>query len=223
MTGAAGAAEGDGAGRRIDAIDQALEQAYGEVAVPLRHASPFELLIATILSAQTTDEQVNRVTPELFERYPDAASLADAELDDLHRILHSTGFFRAKARNVLACAGELQRRFNGIVPRTIDELTTLAGVGRKTANVIVGSLFGAPAIVADTHFMRVVRRLDLTDASTPEQIERDVRGLIAPSRQTGFSMRVNRHGRVRCMARRPDCEACEIAANCPRIGVSDAS
>ena len=152
---------------RADEIRTALRRAYPDTPCPLRHRNAFELLVATILSAQCTDERVNAVTPGLFRRYPDPAALAAAEQEELQREIYSTGFFRNKARNLIACAHALLDRHGGELPATIEELAALPGVGRKTANVMFAHWFGKPAVVVDTHFRRVATRLGLTDAATP--------------------------------------------------------
>jgi endonuclease-3 len=180
--------------------------------------SAFELMVATVLAAQCTDEQVNRVTPALFAKYPDPASLAAARLSDLERLVHSTGFFRQKARNLKRAAGLLVERFGGAVPRSIEELATLPGVGRKTANVVAGLAFGGAAIIVDTHFRRVVQRLGLAAAEDPDRIESELRALVPAAEQTRFSMAANAHGRLVCRARSPLCGECPLEGLCPWPG-----
>jgi len=180
-----------------------------------------ELLVATILSAQCTDEQVNRVTPALFARFPDAASLAAARLSDLERLVHSTGFYRQKAKNLKETAALLVERFAGRVPQTIEALALLPGVGRKTANVVAGLAFGAPAIIVDTHFRRVAQRLGLSDSEDPARIESELRAIVPADAQTRFSMAVNAHGRAICRARRPLCPECPLLKLCPWPGKGD--
>ena len=185
------------------------------------HADPYQLLVATILSAQCTDARVNMVTPAVFRRYPDACTLAKAVPAELEALIRSTGFFRAKARNLLAMAGQVAGRHDGEIPRDLEALTALSGVGRKTANVVLGTAFGvAEGIVVDTHVKRLARRLGLTTGKTPEQIERELMGVIPPSEWVDLSHRLIQHGRRVCLARRPRCETCSLAKVCPRIGVA---
>lgn len=200
--------------RRVETIIEELARTYGEVMSFLDYHSPFELLIAVILSAQTTDRQVNRVTPRLFERFPGPRELAAADVEEIERVLHSIGFFRTKSRNIKATAGRIRTDFAGRVPRSMEELTSLPGVGRKSANVVRGTIFGMPAVIVDTHFGRVVRRLGLTAASDPAKIEREIAGLVAPANQMRFSMLANKHGRVYCFSRNPDCGGCPIRHLC---------
>jgi endonuclease-3 len=192
-----------------------LTAAYPEVHVPLDHRNRFELLIATILSAQCTDEMVNRVTPELFRRYPSPATMARARIGDLERLIRSLGLFRAKARSLKKCARELVERHGGEVPATMAELTALPGVGRKTANVILGHAFGLPGIVVDTHCRRLARRLGLTRYKEPDKIEMDLMKLLAPVEWTNFSRRLILHGRRVCHARGPRCGECVAHDLCP--------
>jgi endonuclease-3 len=166
-----------------------------EAKVELAHRSPFELLVATILSAQCTDQRVNQVTPALFQRYPTPTELAKARLPELEEIIRSTGFFKTKAKNLVACADAITTRFGGRVPDRMEDLVTLPGVGRKTANVLLGQAFGQPAIVVDTHVIRVSNRLKLTRSADPEQIERDLQRLLPPSQWTAVSQRLLLHGR----------------------------
>ena len=175
----------------------------------------FQLAISVILSAQTTDEQVNAVTPELFRRYPTPAKLARANIGDLEKIVHSTGFFRMKARNIKAAAQTIEGRFDGSVPGTLEELTEIPGIGRKSANVILGAWFRKPAIIVDTHFKRVVARLGLTEQTDPTKIELEMKKTVPESIQYEFSMLINRHGRKTCTARKPDCIGCIVELRCP--------
>ena len=200
---------------RASGVLRELAKRYPDTRTPLRHTDGFQLLIATILSAQTTDEQVNRVTGQLFGRYPDPASLAAADTRVVEELIRSLGLFRTKARNVVACAGELLRRFDGEVPDTIATLTTLPGVGRKTANVVAAQHLGLPGVIVDTHFGRVVRRLGLTEQRNPDRVEQEIRTIVAAADQSTFSAVVNRHGRLVCRARDPQCAACPIAPLCP--------
>ncbi len=181
----------------------------------LRHDSPFELLVATILSAQCTDARVNAVTPALFARFPDAGALAAAPVAEVEDIVRSTGFFRSKARNLVGMAGALVDRFDGQVPRAMEDLVTLPGVGRKTANVVRSVDFGLPGLPVDTHVGRVSRRLGLTTATDPVAVERDLDALVPPDGRGAFSLRLILHGRRTCTARRPHCGQCVLADICP--------
>ena len=198
-------------------IRQRLRREYPDTPCPLNHRTAYELLVATILSAQCTDERVNAVTPALFARYPDAAALAGAEQEELEALVRPTGFFRNKSRNLIACAQALGAAHGGRMPATIDALAALPGVGRKTANVMLQHWFGAPAVVVDTHFRRVATRLGLTAATDPDRIEAEMRDLIPPARQSELSAVVNYHGRRCCRARRPECERCVVARWCPYL------
>jgi endonuclease-3 len=199
----------------------ALKRAYPEATCALTHANPYQLLVATILSAQCTDARVNMVTPDLFGRYPDPSSLARAQPNDLENLIRSTGFFRAKARNLLAMANQVVEKHDGEIPRQLDTLTALAGVGRKTANVVLGTAFGiATGIVVDTHVKRLAKRLGLTSRNSPEQIERELMEVVPRSQWVDLSHRLIQHGRRVCLARRPRCDDCALAAICPKVGVS---
>jgi endonuclease-3 len=201
--------------RRADRVVRALARLYPDAPCALHYADPFQLLVAVILSAQCTDAQVNKVTPALFARYPDAAALAAARPRDLEKRIHSTGFFRSKARNLRACAQALVERHGGAVPATMEELTALPGVGRKTANVVLGNAFGTPGIPVDTHVGRLGRRLGLTAETDPEKVERDLNALIPRKEWTMLGHRLIHHGRQVCHARRPECGACGLAKWCP--------
>jgi endonuclease-3 len=181
----------------------------------LSHHSPWELLVATILSAQCTDERVNQVTPPLFQRYRTAADLAKARIPDVEQLIRSTGFFKNKAKNIVACSQDITQRFHGMVPATMEELVTLPGVGRKTANVLIGNAFEQPAIVVDTHVKRVANRLGLTTSDDPDKIEMDLQQLLPPSQWTAVSQRLLLHGRYLCTARAPQCRRCPIHTHCP--------
>jgi endonuclease-3 len=203
-------------------IVEGLKREYPESFCALVHSNPYQLIVATILSAQCTDARVNMVTPELFRRYPDAAHLAVAVLSELEALIRSTGFFRAKARNLLAMANQVTERHGGEIPGDLEALTALGGVGRKTANVVLGTAFGiAEGIVVDTHVKRLTRRLGLSDAKAPEQIERQLMRLIPASEWVDLSHRLIQHGRRVCLARSPRCETCSLEQLCPRIGVAD--
>ena len=200
--------------RRARMIVQRLARRYPQAAIPLRHASPFQLLIATILSAQSTDAQVNKVTPALFQRYRTPAEFANAGREELERAIHSTGFFRAKARAIQNASRMLLEQYSGEVPRTLEELVRLDGVGRKTANVVL-SLFGVPGIVVDTHVRRLARRLGLTPHDNPDKIERDLMAVIPRADWSLFSLRLIYFGREVCDARRPQCPSCPLRDLCP--------
>jgi len=185
----------------------------------LVHDGPFQLLAATILSAQTTDEAVNSVTPALFARFPTPADLAGADPTEVERLVHATGFFRAKTRSLLGMAAALEERFGGEVPTRMEDLVTLPGVGRKTANVVRSVGFGLPGLPVDTHVGRLARRLGLTAETDPVKVEAEL-GAVVPARERGgLSLRLILHGRRVCQARRPACGACVLASFCPRVGV----
>ncbi len=204
--------------RRARKINKALAELYPYAHAELDFRNPFELVVATVLSAQTTDVLVNQVTKILFSRYPDARSMAEAEPAELEAILQPTGFFRAKARNVLALSTRLVDEFDGEVPGRLEDLVTLPGVGRKTANVVLGNAFGVPGITVDTHFGRLARRFGWTASEDPVKIEFDVSELFEPKDWTMLSHRVVFHGRRVCHARRPACGACPVASWCPSYG-----
>jgi endonuclease-3 len=185
-----------------------------EAKVELSHRSPWELLVATILSAQCTDQRVNQVTPVLFKRYKTPAELAKARPSELEQIIRSTGFFKTKAKNLVACAHAITTQFGERVPDRMEDLVTLPGVGRKTANVLLGQAFGQPAIVVDTHVKRVSNRLRLTTSDDPDQIEQDLQQLLPASQWTGVSQRLLLHGRYICVARKPLCGRCPIYDDC---------
>ena len=197
-----------------------LARTYPHAHCELDYSTPLELLIATILSAQCTDKRVNIVTKELFRACRSAAEYVALPQEQLEEIVHTTGFFRAKAKNVKACCAALVERHGGEVPRTMDELTALAGVGRKTANVVLGNAFGINVgVVVDTHVQRLSRRLGITRTNTPEKIEQELMKLIPREQWALFSHWLIWHGRRRCDARKPDCAGCELAKLCPRVGV----
>ena len=200
-------------------VVRALGKLYPDAKCSLDYRSPLELLVATMLSAQCTDERVNKVTPALFSRYPDAAAYASANPKELEELIQSTGFFRNKAANIIACCRALVERHGGRVPETLDELVSLAGVGRKTANVVLGNVFGVPGMVVDTHVQRLSFRLGLTRETAPEKIEQDLMRIVAPKEWVVLGHRMIQHGRLVCKARNPDCETCGLAKICPKIGV----
>jgi endonuclease-3 len=190
-------------------------------AVPLlEHRSCFELLSAVMLSAQCTDEQVNRVTPLLFARWPDSARMAGADVAEVETVIHSVGFYRTKARHLVDMAGLLVGRHGGQVPDSMEALLELPGVGRKTANLVLSSCFGSPGIIVDTHVLRVARRFGICDRADPGLVEKRIAGHLPEADWTRFSHAVNRHGKHVCRARKPDCAGCPLAKLCPRIGVA---
>jgi endonuclease III len=209
---------------RIAKIIAGLQKAYPGATCALLHRNPWELLVATILSAQCTDVRVNMVTPELFRRFPDPARLARADQGELEELIRSTGFFRAKSRSLVAMARKLAEDHGGMIPRDLEALTTLPGVGRKTANVVLGTAFGiASGVVVDTHVKRLARRLGLASRTTPEQIEQELMQSVPRALWVNLSHRLIHHGRRVCLARRPRCEICSLARICPKIGVAAAN
>jgi endonuclease-3 len=205
-------------------VVKALARAYPDARCALAHCDPYQLLVATILSAQCTDARVNLVTPALFERYPDAARLARATQEDVEALIHSTGFFRAKAKNLRAMAAAVVDRHGGSVPDDLDALTALPGVGRKTANVVLGNAFDvASGVVVDTHVKRLAYRLGLSEGRDPKIIERDLMRVIPSREWVDLSHRLIEHGRKVCVARKPRCSACPLEPLCPKRGVTSAA
>jgi endonuclease-3 len=204
--------------RRARAINRALGELYPDAHCELDHTSPLQLLVATVLSAQSTDRRVNTVTPTLFARYPDASALAAADRAELEQLITPTGFFRAKSDALLKLGAALVERFGGEVPNTLEELVTLPGVGRKTANVVLTDAFGVPGITTDTHLIRLAHRFGWTDSDKPVDIESDVGALFERKDWRLVNHRVIWHGRRRCHARRPACGACPVARLCPAYG-----
>ena len=203
---------------RIKAILDALRKAYPNVVCALTHRNAFELTIATILSAQTTDVGVNKATPELFKMYPTPKRLAEAPLPELERIIRTTGFYRAKAKNIKGAAQVLVDKFNSKVPQTIDELIQLPGVARKTANVVLGSWYRIPSgVVVDTHVLRLSRRLELTEATNPVNVEKDLQKVIPRDHWIQFSHELIHHGRQICIARKPRCVDCSLEKLCNSV------
>ncbi|HVH63542.1 MAG TPA: endonuclease III [Candidatus Dormibacteraeota bacterium] len=184
-------------------------------ATELTHENPFQLLIATILSAQTTDKSVNLVTPELFRRYPTAFDLAAADPAEVEKLIKPTGFFRAKTQRIIAASRKLADAFGGVVPKSMEELTQIPGIGRKTANVILGAGFGVPGFAVDTHVIRLTNLLKLVATKDPEKIERQVTSMVPSEEWTALSLRLILHGRRVCIARRPLCEICVLNDFCP--------
>jgi endonuclease III len=204
---------------RLQWIIQRLHEVYPSAHCELNFETPFQLLVATILSAQCTDKRVNIVTRDLFPKYPTAYELAAVSQEELELAIKTTGFYRNKAKNLRAMAKDLVEKHRGKVPASMEELTQLAGVGRKTANVVLGNAFSiAEGIVVDTHVTRLAKRFDLTKAEAPEKIEADLMGLVPRSEWTVFSHLLIWHGRRRCYARNPDCVNCEIGTICPSYG-----
>lgn len=191
------------------------EKHYPEPETELTYDSPFQLLVAVILSAQCTDARVNQVTPGLFAKYPDAERLAKARLTDVEKIIHSCGFYRNKAKSLVSMAKDVEVKFNGHIPKTLDELTTLAGVGRKTASVILNQAFDEPAIAVDTHVFRVAHRLGWAKGKTPEKVEIELRELFPPEQWGPINGMLILHGRRLCKARKPLCDQCFLNKTCP--------
>ncbi len=206
---------------RARRIVQLLARGYPDAHCALHYENPLQLLIATILSAQCTDVRVNLVTPSLFARYPDAHAFATATPGELETAIQSTGFFRNKARNIIACCRQIVDQHGGEVPGTMEALVHLPGVGRKTANVILGNAFDVPGITVDTHVGRLSRRMGLTQAADPVKVEAELMELIPKRAWTMFSHRMIFHGRQVCQARKPNCAGCTLATVCPKIGVGD--
>lgn len=188
---------------------------YPEIATALEYANPFELLVSTVISAQTTDENVNRATPELFARWPTPDDLAMADPEEVERVIFSTGFYRQKTRSIIALAHDLVDRYGGVVPDDMADLVTLKGVGRKTASVVLAEAFGQPAIAVDTHVRRITNRLSLTTEDAPTRIEQDLKALVPKHEWKRLSMRIIQFGRDTCSARKPRCWECELARLCP--------
>jgi endonuclease-3 len=211
---ARGTSSKDDRARRGREVNARLAKQYPDAKCSLNFSSAFELLVATILSAQCTDERVNMVTPALFRRYPGARRLADADPAELEEAIRTTGFFRNKAKSLLGMARAVAERHGGEVPRTMEELVLLPGVGRKTANVVLGNCFGVPGITVDTHMGRVSLRLGLTRNTDPVKVEADLMEVIPGAEWTHFSHRVIHHGRAVCNARKPACDACMLAPLC---------
>lgn len=206
---------------QAEAVNELLAQAWPDARCELDFTTPLELLVATVLSAQTTDKRVNAVTPVLFARFPDAAAYAEARLEDLEEILQPLGFFRAKARSVQGIGAALVADHGGEVPRSLAELVRLPGVGRKTANVVLGNAFGIPGITVDTHVGRLARRLGWTTLKDPVKIEQQIAELLPPEEWTMACHRLIFHGRRVCHSRRPACGACVLADLCPSYGLGE--
>ena len=204
---------------RVLALRELLDKAYPEVKCSLNYTTPVEMLIATQLSAQCTDARVNIVTEKLFERYKSAEDFANADLEELQEYIKSAGFYKNKSKNIIACCKRLVEVYCGEVPDTMEELLTLPGTGRKTANLVLGDIFGKPAVVVDTHCMRLARRIGLTKEEEPAKIEMDLKKIVPEDYQLRLCHQFVYHGRAVCTARKPKCEECPIASVCKRVGV----
>jgi endonuclease-3 len=205
---------------RVRAVIEQLQELYPDAKCALDFRTPLELLVATILSAQCTDERVNKVTPALFATYPDAAAFAAADPAALEKAIHSTGFFRNKAKSIREASADIVAKHGGQVPRTLEALTALRGVGRKTANVVLGNAYDIPGVVVDTHVTRLSHRLGLTNETDPVKIEFALMPLVPRELWTLFSHWLILHGRAVCNARKPLCSRCPLAPHCPKLGVS---
>lgn len=207
--------------KRLEGIISILHGEYPNSKCHLNYRNPLELLIATILSAQCTDERVNQVTRGLFKKYKTAEDYASANREELENDIRSTGFFRNKARAIMGCCKALAEKYGGAVPKSMEELIQLDGVGRKTANVVLGNAFGIPGIIVDTHVKRLARRLGLSCKSDPDKIEADLMNLVPKHEWTYFSNAISDHGRLICRARKPLCPKCKINHLCPSVDLSD--
>lgn len=207
--------------RRVRRANRILGETYPYAVAELDFENPFELLVATVLSAQTTDVRVNQTTPQLFAAYPDAFAMAAAEESTLAKLIKPTGFYKAKTRSLLGLSAMLVQEYDGEVPDSLEELVKLPGVGRKTAFVVLGSAFGRPGLTVDTHFGRLARRLAMTQHQDPVKVERDVAELFEPKDWTDLSQRLIYHGRRICHSRKPACGACPVAGLCPSYGIGE--
>jgi endonuclease-3 len=200
---------------RVAAILKALDEAYPDAECALKHTSPWELLVATILSAQCTDARVNMVTPELFRRFPSPAAMSKATQAQIEELIRTTGFFRNKAKSIVGAAKKVMEEFGGLVPQTLAELITIPGAARKTANVVLGVSFGkAEGVVVDTHVFRISRRLELAKGETPQEVERELMRVLPQDHWISFSHQVIHHGRKVCIARNPKCSLCNLETLC---------
>ncbi len=206
---------------RAKAIYRQLTKSYPNVRCELDYNSAFQLLVATVLSAQCTDKRVNQTTPALFKKYPNPKKMSKADLKDIQRLVKSTGFFRAKAKNIKALSNKIMEDFEGDVPSNLEDLITLPGVGRKTANVVLGHAFGIPGITVDTHFGRLSRRFGWSKQSNPVKVEFEVGELIPEKEWTNLSQRMIWHGRRVCHSRKPACGSCPLAKLCPSYGIGE--
>jgi endonuclease-3 len=205
--------------KRVLKIIQTLKKNYPNAECALTHDNPLQLLVATILSAQCTDVRVNKVTPALFKKYKTAHDFACAKTSELEALIRTTGFFRSKAKSIIHCCQSIEEKFGGKVPQTMEDLVQLRGVGRKTANVVLGNAYGIPGLVVDTHVGRISRLLKLTKNSDPVKIEMDLNELVPQKEWTQFSHLLILHGRAICVARRPWCSKCPISYLCPSSGI----
>jgi endonuclease-3 len=202
---------------RVLKIKEIFERVYPDADCTLDYKNPLHLLIATQLAAQCTDARVNTVTPALFEKYPDAESFAKADIKDVEKLIFSTGFYHNKAKNIIGCCKEIVEKYNGEVPSTMEELTSLPGVGRKTANIIIGDIYKKPAIVVDTHCKRLAKRLGLTKNTDPVKVEFDLIKIVPPEYSFTFCHQLVYHGREYCKSRGPLCDKCPLSEICPKI------
>ena len=204
--------------KKAEIIADILDKIYPEKIEFIQFENNYQLLITVILTAQTTDKQVMKISPKLFKKYPCPDLLASAQQKDVEEIIRSTGFYKAKASNIIKTASILVEKYEGKVPKNMEELLQFPGIGRKSANVVLGTVFSQPAIIVDTHFKRVVFRLGLTDNTDPEKIEYDIKKLLQDNKQYRFSMTINYHGRSVCLSRRPDCLNCRLYNYCSYYG-----
>lgn len=202
---------------RAKLLIEGLEKAYPDAVCSLVADNPFQLLVATRLSAQCTDARVNLVTPALFNKYRTLDDYVNADVKDIENIIHSCGFYQVKARDIIEMARGVRDRFGGVVPDNIEDLTTLSGVGRKTANLIVGDVYGKPAVVADTHLIRLANRMGLVDTKDPKKVELELKKILPPEESNDFCHRAVLHGRAVCTARKADCENCCLNGACKKI------
>jgi len=206
---------------RAKVIYRQLSKSYPNVRCELDYKNAFQLLVATVLSAQCTDKRVNQTTPALFKKYPNPQKMAKADLRDIQKLVKSTGFFRAKAKNIIGLSNKIMEEFEGKVPSNLEDLITLPGVGRKTANVVLGHAFGIPGITVDTHFGRLSRRFGWSKQNNPVKVEFEVGELIPEKEWTNLSQRMIWHGRRVCHSRKPACGACALAKLCPSYGIGE--
>lgn len=199
-------------------IDRILAGRY-KTNTALKYQNTLQLLVATILSAQCTDQQVNKVTPALFKKYPDAKALAEADIQELEQLIYSTGFYKQKAKSIKGCCRTIVEKFGGEVPRTLEDMVKLPGVGRKTGNLVLGIAEGIPGVVVDTHVSRLSKRMGLTTNRDPVKIEKDINKLLPPERWMAISSELIYLGREFCTARKPKCPECPVRDHCPKIGV----
>lgn len=198
-------------------IIKILKKQYPDAHCALNHSNPFELLVATVLSAQCTDERVNRVTPALFKKFPDPQSMAKADVKEIEELIHSTGFYKNKAKNIKECSTQLVAKYKGEIPKTLEELHDLPGVGRKTANVVLGNAFGIPGMVVDTHVMRLSNRMGFVKGTDAVKLEFDLQKIVPEKEWVMYSHYIIYHGRQICFARSPKCEECVLNKLCPQL------